>query len=90
MGLISDVTNLEIEGEDTISIAAAVSSITIQDAFVVPDITVTPFSGPEIIEVQVAGPQGAPGLQNVYIQSNDPAVEFGWGAEEEGFVWIQI
>lgn len=90
MGLISDVTDLEIEGEDTISIAAAVSSITIEDAFAVPDITITPFAGPEILEVQVAGPQGPPGLQNVYIQSNDPAVEFGWGAEEAGFVWIQI
>lgn len=46
--------------------------------------------GQSVTEVVTAGPQGPPGLQNVYIQTNDPSVEFNWGPEEEGFVWIQI
>jgi hypothetical protein len=90
MGLITDVTELQIDSDDPIAVASSTTTITIQDAFVAPDVTITPSPGPEIIQIQVAGPQGAPGLQNVYVQENDPAVEFGWGPEEEGFIWAQI
>jgi hypothetical protein len=90
MGLITEVTVLDIEGEDPIAVSASITDIVVQDAFVAPDLTLTPATGPEIVEVQVAGPQGPAGLQNVYVQENDPAVEFGWGAEEEGFIWAQI
>lgn len=86
MGLITDVTSLEIEGEDPIAVSSQTTTVTIQDAFSVPDITITPATGPEIVEVQVAGPQGPPGLQNVYIQETAP----DWGPEQEGFIWAEI
>lgn len=47
--------------------------------------------GPVIKEI-VTGPQGAPGLQNVYIQADDPSNVPGseWGAAETGFIWIEV
>lgn len=48
--------------------------------------------GVESVTVEVPGPQGAPGLQNVYTGLTNPATVPGeeWGAEEKGFVWIEV
>lgn len=43
--------------------------------------------GPNVAEVAVPGPQGPPGLQNVFVQPTDPSA--GWGAGQTNFIWIQ-
>ena len=80
MATVFDVDAISIEAEDETQV---VSGIAIDET-----VTITPTPA-TIVQVTTEGPQGPPGLQNVYIQSNDPAVEFGWGPEEEGFVWLQ-
>jgi hypothetical protein len=44
----------------------------------------------QLVEVVSEGPQGPKGVQNVYIQSNDPSVQFNWGPAEEDYIWIKV
>lgn len=90
MGLISDVTAVEIDGGSPVPFDVSNPVIEIQDTTTPPSISIQVEATSQIVEVQVAGPQGPPGLQNVYPQTNDPSVEFGWGPEEAGFVWLQV
>ena len=76
MSTVFDATALTV-GQGTVPLGPVVTVVDV----VVPTATLV---------VNVPGVQGPPGLQNVYVQANDPAVEFGWGAEQEGFLWAQI
>jgi hypothetical protein len=44
------------------------------------------------ITMFTAGPQGAPGVQNVYTGLVNPATIPGqeWGMDEAGFIWIEV
>lgn len=90
MSTIYDVASMSIDGGTNVNVSAPLSTITVVPALVDQTITIVPPASTSIVEVQTAGPQGAPGLQNVYIQSNDPSVQYGWGPEETNFVWIQV
>jgi hypothetical protein len=86
---VFDVSGISIDGGSVLAVDANVDTVTISDVTTVPNVTI---SVPEEIEsaiVEVPGIQGPPGLQNVYIQPNDPAVEFGWGPEQTNYIWIQ-
>ena len=89
MGLISDVTSFEVDQVGEVSIVSNMTVIDIDDAFAIPNIDLQEDAGPEFIEIQTEGPPGPPGLQNVYPQSTNPAVQYGWGLEETGFIWLQ-
>lgn len=75
MSTVFDVTGISVDG-----LTSAIDTTPAVDINVDEVLTV---------EVQVPGMQGPPGVQNVFPQSNNPAVEFGWGPEEEGFIWLE-
>ncbi|HEY6021702.1 MAG TPA: hypothetical protein VIY48_18090 [Candidatus Paceibacterota bacterium] len=50
---------------------------------------VTEVSAVEIdLPVSLTAQQGPPGVQNLYVQGTNPAVQYGWGPEEAGFIWV--
>lgn len=36
------------------------------------------------------GPQGPAGDQRVFARLSNPALDFGWGPEDAGKVWIEV
>lgn len=48
-----------------------------------------PIETVDTVTVEVPGLQGPPGLQNVYAQTTNPAIQYGWGVEETGYIWLQ-
>ena len=42
------------------------------------------------IGIMTPGPQGEPGVKNVYVQELNPAVQYGWGPEQAGYIWIEV
>lgn len=42
-----------------------------------------------MMEIATPGVQGAPGVQNLYVQQADPAIQNGWGQEQTNYVWIE-
>jgi hypothetical protein len=85
MGLIKDVTAISIDqGADVIIGTGAVEQIVIDDATVAEEVVLNITSNPEIIEIIDVGPQGPPGLQNVYVQSTAPT------SPNLNDIWIQI
>jgi hypothetical protein len=90
MSTIYDVASMTVDGGTAVNVSAPVTTISVVTALTDQIITITPPATTEVVEVQTAGPQGAPGLQNVYIQSTDPAQQFGWGPAQTNFVWIQV
>lgn len=85
MGLIKDVTAISIDqGADVTVGTGAVETITIDDATVAETITLNVTATPEMVEITTVGPQGPPGLQNVYVQTTAPT------APNLNDIWIQI
>lgn len=94
MSTVFDVESVSIIEDTTTTFLDGVDSVTITDATTWPSVTIdVPADMPAAI-VEVPGVQGAPGLQNVYAQLADPSKdELGntiWGAEETGFIWIEV
>ena len=89
MSTVFDVNALTVNGSGTTSMGTSITDIVITDATIVPNVDIIVNSEVESIEVQVPGPQGPPGLQNVYVGPTDPSVLYGWGPEETDFIWIR-
>lgn len=86
MSTVFDATTMNVEELGAVAVSTP-TTITFADAQTVPSVTVNATQPVTAINIEVPGPQG---LKNVYVQSNDPAVEFGWGAAQTDFIWIQI
>ena len=91
MSTIFDAAEISVEenpdvilGSGTIAVTEVTLSQDVQTVEIVVDGEVA------TAQVEVPGPQGPAGLQNVYVQANDPSAEYGWGPEQEGFIWAQI
>ena len=90
MSSLFDVTGIDInEGQFTSSISS-VQTIVADVQSDVTTVTIAVEASPEIVQVAVPGTQGPPGDQMVYPQSNDPAVEYGWGPADAGKIWIVV
>jgi len=88
---VFDVTAVTVDADTSTTFSVAgVDEVVITDATLVPDITLDAPEAVSGVIVEVPGMQGPPGLKNVYVQENDPAVEYGWGPEEAGFIWIEV
>ena len=48
----------------------------------------------DTVEIVTEGPQGRPGLQNVFVSETNPALDENgnvvWGAEQKNFIWVKI
>jgi len=86
MSTVFDASQMTVAELGSVAVGVP-TTITIADAMTVPSLTLNVPQTVTTLTVSVPGPQG---LKNVYVQSNDPAVEFGWGADQAGFIWIQI
>jgi hypothetical protein len=78
-----------VADETTINVGSVPTTITLQDSLTPMQVALTVNTSPEIVAVEIPGPQGPPGLQNVYVQTTDPAVQYSWGAAEANYIWIQ-
>jgi hypothetical protein len=90
MSLMADVANITIQDRPMMAVGRVPQSMTITVPRDSLNIEVTVPQRAAHIDINVPGPQGPPGLKNVYVQQNNPAVEFGWGPEQEGFIWARI
>lgn len=91
MSTIFDAAEITIdETTDVVLGSGSISTVDITLSQDVQTVEVTVDTEIATAVIEVPGPQGPAGLQNVYVQANDPAVEYGWGAEEAGFIWAQI
>lgn len=77
MSTVFDITGISIDDGTVVTLENPVTVVN------------TTLNAVESVVVEVPGMQGPPGVQNVYVQENDPAVEFGWGMEEKGYIWIE-
>lgn len=89
MGL-NDIATVSVNNGPAVTVSATSVSLTMP-APVATSVTVQTAGavGPLLTAIET-GPQGRPGLQNVFVQSNDPAVENGWGPEQTNYIWIKI
>jgi hypothetical protein len=83
---VYDATELTVDNETVLDLTNSVTTVTISDVTTVPDLTIDVANTVDTVQVEVPGPQG---VKNVYVQSNDPAVEYGWGANQANFIWIE-
>lgn len=90
MSLVWDAKSLLVEGNPELALAQSVATVEITTTLAVPEVTLDVPNSTQTVQVEVPGLQGPPGVQNVFIQPNDPAVEFGWGPEDAGKVWIPL
>jgi len=91
MSTVLEVTSVTVDADTSTTFTVeGVESVTIADAISPVTVTIDATDVVSEINVQVPGMQGPPGLQNVYVQPNDPAIEFGWGPEEAGYIWIEV
>lgn len=89
MSSVWEVTSVSIDGQQEVNTASSVREVVIQpQALDVPNIDVT-TNTERVVEVQTAGPQGRPGLQNVYVGPTNPATLYGWGQEQKDFIWVR-
>lgn len=86
---MSTVFDIEtIVADDTeINVEHVPTTITLEDAITPLVIDIEIPNAIQVVTIEVPGPQGPPGVQNVYVQSTDPST--GWGVEEENYVWIE-
>ena len=89
MSLHSDAATLTISNAAGTDVGGSLTSpnITISIPNVTSTLEVYVPTGPDTVEIQVPGPQG---LQNVYVQSANPATQYGWGAAQAGFILMEI
>jgi len=86
MSTVFDATDMTVAELGLVAVGVP-TSLTISDATTIPSVTINAPQTVSTLTISVPGPQG---VKNVYVQSNDPAVEFGWGADQTDFIWIQI
>jgi hypothetical protein len=93
MSTVFDVEGIFVEGESSVAIDSAIDTITITDAMAVQNVTLDVPQELETTVIQVPGIQGPPGVQNLYVQSDDPRKDGNgntiWGTEKTNYIWIQ-
>lgn len=90
MSTVFDVTTLDTK-DGAIAIAGGnVTTVEITTSLAVPTYSIEVPNSVATVEVAVPGVQGPAGAQNLYAQVEDPAVQYGWGANEKGYVWIPL
>ena len=90
MSSVFDIGSVQVDTHPEVVLGVVPTNIDIEMETDVTNIEIVDNTDVEVVEVQVPGPQGPPGLKNVYIQENDPSVEYDWGMEQAGYVWIQL
>jgi hypothetical protein len=88
MSLVFDAKSITVDGGTSVDVDLNVASIEINAALPVTEVSVEVPNATQTVQVEVPGMRGPAGVKNVYIQPNNPAVEFGWGPEETNYVWI--
>jgi hypothetical protein len=88
MSLVWDVKSLAVDNASDMAVDLNEATIEITQSSAVPVVTLDVPNETQTVQVEVPGLRGPAGLKNVYIQPNNPAVEFGWGPEETNFIWI--
>lgn len=89
MSTVFDVDQISVAGGSSTSFQTSVTEVTIINAFQTPSVSIEAQTSSPVVQVEVPGMQGPPGLKNVYVQSTSPAAEHGWGEDEKGFIWIE-
>lgn len=90
MSTVFDVTSIVVDGGTPAAFDTAIDTVTISDVTTTPSVTISNPETVDVVNIEVPGMQGPPGLKNVYIQSENPATQYGWGIEETNFIWIPI
>jgi hypothetical protein len=90
---VFDVTGVAVDGGTSVAIDSGIDSITLTDDTTAPNVTIDVPQELESIVVEVPGIQGPPGVQNLYVQSDDPSKDGNgntiWGTEQTNYIWIQ-
>ena len=86
MSTVFDAASITVAELPLTGLGVAPSSITITVPTTVTSVSLTAPNTAGSIDIQVPGPQGPPGLQNVYMSETQPL----WGPEEEGYIWAEI
>lgn len=81
MSTVFDVRQISATGADDVSFSTVTS---------VPLINLSVPNTISSIAINVPGPQGPRGVQNVFVSSANPAVANGWGPAESGYIWIEV
>jgi len=87
---VFDVDTISIDESDAIDFSSKVESVEILVDSDIETVTITQPDDVRSVMVEVPGIQGEPGVKNVYVQSENPATQFGWGAAEKGYIWIEV
>jgi hypothetical protein len=88
MSLIWDVRSIEVDDQPEAVIGLNVDTIEITVDGVVTEVNLDFPNATETVQIETPGVQGPPGVKNVYIQTADPAIQYGWGPEQENYIWI--
>lgn len=88
--MLNDIASFSIDGGPQVAVNTAEVALQLTPP-VATEVTVS-TSGPvgPVLTAIETGPQGPQGVQNVYVQANDPAVEHGWGPAQTNYIWIKI
>lgn len=84
MSSFADITSVSVDGQEDIVFGNPVTEIVIEDALLVPSIELQVPNEITTIEIAVEGPQGPPGVQNVFVQSTAPT------SPNLNDIWIQV
>jgi hypothetical protein len=84
MSTVFEVTSVSVDGGAASTFDAGIDTITIENAFDTPNVTISTPQDVEIVEVQVPGIQGPPGLQNVFVSDTAPSTP------TLNDIWIEI
>jgi hypothetical protein len=87
MSTVFDAAAISVAESPNSALGVAPSTIAITVPTTVTSVSIAAPNTTSSVDIQVPGPQGPPGLQNVYVSDTPPT---GWGPEEEGFIWAQI
>lgn len=84
MSTIFDVTSVKVEGNtDVVLSSSPMPEISITDTSI-PQVTLQVQQAVETVQVAVEGPQGPPGVQNLFVSSTPPQ------NPKINDIWIQI
>lgn len=84
MSTIFDVTAVSVEGNaDVVISTATMPTITVTD-MTVPQVSLKVEQEVEVLQIAVPGPQGPPGVQNLFVSSTPPQ------NPTLNDIWIQI
>lgn len=92
MSTVWDVTGITVDEASPLTLNTDIDAVTITIDSDIESVTLTVPEEVESTTVEVPGMQGPPGVQNMYVQTVNPATqdpENPWGMDEKGFIWIE-